>query len=425
MSIPNSVNGKTSLSLSYLGAPQITRDNALIENFISNKVPALLAYLAVTRRAHTRDKLAALLWGEISDADAKNNLRQALTNLRKIADQELTITRDSIEFSGDCFLDSVQFELDIKTASSLDPIPASVILTDSLRLYRGDFLEGFHIRDAPDFEDWMLAERARLRELALQTLHTLTQFHTQRGHFTEAISFASRLLSFDPWREEAHRQLMLLQARTGQWTAALAQYETCKKILEKELGVEPALETTSLYERIRSARQASRHNITASSTEFIGREIELENLRQRLADPACRLITLTGLGGIGKTRLAQETARACADMFINGAWMIPLAAVEVDGLVPAIGNSFDFPFTKGDAKKQLLNYLRQKELLLVMDNFEHLLESSALVSEILQAAPDAKILVTSRARLDIEGEWVVELSGLESGSMGEIGRAHV
>ncbi|MBK8781438.1 MAG: hypothetical protein IPO22_06460 [Anaerolineales bacterium] len=170
MSIPNSVNGKTSLSLSYLGAPQITRDNALIENFISNKVPALLAYLAVTRRAHTRDKLAALLWGEISDADAKNNLRQALTNLRKIADQELTITRDSIEFSGDCVLDSVQFELDIKTASSLDPIPASVILTDSLHLYRGDFLEGFHVRDAPDFEDWMLAERARLRELALQTL---------------------------------------------------------------------------------------------------------------------------------------------------------------------------------------------------------------------------------------------------------------
>ena len=419
MSIPNSASGSTTnLSLSYLGTPQITRDNTPISNFISNKVPALLAYLAVTRRAHSRDKLAALLWGEMSDTDAKNNLRQALTNLRKFFDDELTITRDSIEFTGDGIVDSMEFDSTLHSASSLDLEPASVILTDSLRLYRGDFLEGFHVRDAPDFEDWMLTERARLRELALGALHTLTHFHTSRGNFPEAMTYASRLLTFDPWREEAHRQLMLLQARTGQLSAALSQYETCKKILEKELGVQPSLETIALYERIRSARQAARHNIPASSTEFVGRERELENLRGRLADPACRLVTLTGLGGIGKTRLAQETARLCADMFINGAWMIPLAAVDSQGLIPAIGNVFDFPFTKGDAKKQLLNYLRQKELLLVMDNFEHLLESSALISEILQAAPDAKILVTSRERLDLEGEWVVELLGLESGSMG-------
>lgn len=404
------------LKIHLLGGLQISRADQAITDFISNKVPALLAYLAVTRRAHTRDKLAALLWGEMTDADAKNNLRQALTNLRKNFENELTITRDSIEFSGDCDLDSTRFDSALRSASSLDPEPASVILTDSLALYRGDFLEGFFVRDAPDFEDWALAERARLRELALGALHTLTQFHASRGNFTEAMTFAARLLAFDPWREEAHRQLMLLQARTGQLSAALSQYETCKKILEKELGVQPSLETTALYERIRAARQTTRHNIPASSTEFVGRERELENLRQRLADPACRLVTLTGLGGAGKTRLAQETARSCADMFINGAWMISLAAVDSQGLIPAIGNVFDFPFTKGDAKKQLLNYLRQKELLLVMDNFEHLIDSSALVTEILQAAPEVKILVTSRERLDIEGEWIVELPGLAVGS---------
>ncbi len=407
----------TGLKLNLLGGLQVTRADIPITSFISNKVPALLAYLAVTRRPHTRDTLAGLLWGEMSDADAKNNLRQALTNLRKFADDCLTITRDSIEFSGDGFIDSAQFESNLRSAASLDPEPASVILTDSLRLYRGDFLEGFHVREAPEFEDWMLAERARLRELALGALHSLTQFHTRKGNFSEAIAFASRLLTFDPWREEAHRHLMLLQARTGQLSAALAQYETCRKLLEKELGVEPSVETTALYERIRSARRSHRHNIPASSTEFIGREAELRKLRQRLADPACRLITLTGLGGAGKTRLAREAARACVDMFINGAWLVSLEAVEADGVIPAIGNVFDFPFTKGDAKKQLLNFLRQKELLLVMDNFEHLLESSALISEILQAASDVKILVTSRQRLDLEGEWLVELSGLESGSL--------
>ncbi len=407
----------TGLKINLLGGLQIIRAEAHITDFISNKVPALLAYLAVTRRAHTRDKLASLLWGEMTDADAKNNLRQALTNLRKVADDCLTITRDSIECTGDCFLDSTKFESELKTASSLNSDAASVILADSLSLYRGDFLEGFYVRDAPDFEDWMLAERARLRELALGALHTLTQFHTSRGNYSEAITYASRLLAFDPWREEAHRQLMLVQARTGQFNAALAQYEACKKILEKELGIQPALETAALYERIRSARQSGRHNIPASSTEFIGREKELQNLRQLLADPKCRFITLTGLGGAGKTRLAQQTALSCADMFINGAWVVSLAAVETEGIISALGNAFTFPFTAGDHKKQLLNFLRQKELLLVLDNFEHLLDSSTFLSEILKIAPEVKLLVTSRERLDIDGEWVVELSGLAVNSM--------
>ena len=405
------------LKIYLLGGLQITRADKPITDFISNKAPALLVYLAVTCRAHTRDKLASLLWGEMMDADAKNNLRQALTNLRKVADGCLTITRDSTEFSGDCFLDSAKFESEIKAASSLAPEPASVILTNSLSLYRGDFLEGFFVRDAPAFEDWMLTERARLRELALQALHTLTHFHISRGNFTEAKTYASRLLTFDPWREEAHRQLMLLQARTGQFSAALSQYETCKKILDKELGVQPSLETTALYERIRSARQSARHNLPASSTELIGREKELAHLHQLLADQACRLVTLTGLGGAGKTRLAQETARASADRFINGAWHVSLAAVDAGGIIPAVGNIFNFPFQTGDHRKQLLNFLRQKELLLVLDNFEHLLDSSEFLSEILKLAPEVKILVTSRERLDIDGEWVVELSGLAVNSM--------
>lgn len=401
-----------------LGGLQITHVEKPLTDFISNKVLALLVYLAVTHRTHTRDKLASLLWGEMPDADAKNNLRQALTNLRKVTNDCLTISRNSIEFKGDCFLDLIKFESDIKNASSVEPQPASVFLTESLSLYRGDFLEGFLIRDAPDFEEWMLCERSRLRELAIHALYALTQFHISHGNFSEAMTTASRLLTFDPWREEAHCQLMLLQARTGQWSLALSQYETCKKILEKELGVQPSLETTALYEKIRAARQTARQNIPAFPTEFIGREKELESLRQKLADPSCRLVTLMGLGSVGKTRLAIETARLCVNMFINGAWYIPLVAVEAEGIIPVLGNILNFPFTIGDHKKQLLNFLRQKELLLVLDNFEHLLDSSMLLTEILEIAPGVKLLVTSRERLDIGGEWVVELLGLESGSMG-------
>ncbi len=406
----------TNLKIRLLGSLEIGYTDAAAPHFVSSKAPAMLAYLAVTGRPHQRDALAGLLWGEMSDAAAANNLRQALSNLRKLFEPYLLITRDTVAFDPAIphFLDVEDFT-DLLRLSEGQPASQQIgLLRQALALYRGEFLEGFYVRDAPDFEDWALVQRVRLRELALHGWETLTQLLLDSGEYNGASEAASRLLAMDAWREETHRQLMLLHARTGRWSAALAQYEACRRVLEKELGVQPSLETTALYERIRAARQARRHNVPAAASALVGRERELADLRRLLASPHCRLVTLTGLGGAGKTRLAQETARACADMFINGAWLAPLAAVEAESLIPTLGNLFDFPFAKGDPKKQLLNYLRQKELLLALDNFDHLLDSSALLAELLQFAPDAKLLVTSRERLDIEGEWVVELGGLET-----------
>ncbi len=413
MSLPTSASGSTTnLSLSYLGAPQITRDNVPITNFISNKVPALLAYLVVTRRAHTRDKLAALLWGEMSDTDAKNNLRQALANLKKFFDDELTIARDSIEFTGDGFVDSVEFESALRSASSLDAQPASVILTDSLRLYRGDFLEGFHVRDAPDFEDWMLTERARLRELALQALHRLAEIELSRANYPAALEATSRLLAFDPWREEAHRQRMSALARAGQRSAALAQYQSCRRILEKELGVEPSAETTALYEQIRNAENLPLHNLPVSTTSFIGREAELAEIRVRLGNAECRLLSLMGEGGVGKSRLALQAAQGLIPQFINGVWFVPLAsAKDVEGMLLAIAGALKINVTGG---KELQEFLRDKNLLLILDNLEQLIGDASLkwITDTIRAAPQVKILVTSIARLNIQVETLLEVRGL-------------
>ncbi|MCK6540309.1 MAG: NB-ARC domain-containing protein, partial [Anaerolineales bacterium] len=391
---------------------QIKRADQPITNFISNKVPALLAYLAVTRRAHTRDKLAALLWGEMSDADAKNNLRQALANLKKYFEDELTITRDAIEFTGDCDLDSARFDSAVHSASSLDPEPASVILTDSLRLYRGDFLEGFHVRDAPDFEDWMLTERARLRELALQALHRLTEIELSRANYPAALEATSRLLSFDPWREEAHRQRMSALARAGQRSAALAQYQTCRRILEKELGVEPSAGTTALYEQIRKAESRPAGNLPASTTSFIGREAELREIAVRLSSPDCRLLSLVGEGGVGKSRLALQAAQGLVQQFINGVWFVPLAPVKnIEGMFLAIASALNINVTGG---KELQEFLRDKNLLLILDNMEQLIGDASLkwIAETLRAAPQVKILVTSIARLNIQAETLLEVRGL-------------
>lgn len=405
-----------SLEILLLGGLQIRQNGAPVVSFMSSKVPALLAYLAVTGRPHQRDALAGLLWGEMPDAAAANNLRQALSNLRKLFEPHLLITRDTVAFDRAIpHLLDVETFLDLMRLSEGQPAGQRIgLLRQGLALFRGDFLEGIFVRDAPDFEDWALVERVRLRELALYGWEALAQLLMDSGDYAGAGEAAGRLLAMDPWREETHRQLMLLHARTGHWSAALAQYEACRRVLEKELGVQPSLETSALYERIRAARQSRRHNVPAAASPLVGRERELADLRRLLANPHCRLITLTGLGGAGKTRLAQETARACADMFINGAWLAPLAAVEADGLIPALGSLFDFPFAKGDPKKQWLSFLRQKELLLALDNFDHLLDASALLTEMLQVAPDLKLLVTSRERLDIDGEWVVDLGGLET-----------
>ncbi len=215
----------TRLKIQLFGGLQIEENNNQVTGFISNKAAALLVYLAVTSRAHQRDALAALLWGDMAEVDAKNNLRQALANLRKLVGPHLNITRDSVAFDTTVshFLDTQNFEQQLQRSRQHADEKRFLLLQDAAGLYQGDFLSGFFVRDAPAFEEWMLAQRLRFRELALHALHTLTEHHLSRGEFGRAIDYATRLLALDAWREEAHRQLMLALARSGQRSAALAQ----------------------------------------------------------------------------------------------------------------------------------------------------------------------------------------------------------
>lgn len=401
------------LEIRLFGGLQFTLNGAPLTGFTSHKVAALLAYLAVERRPQSRETLAALLWGGLPDADARNNLRQSLTHLRKLVGPYLHIDREHVAFQvvGACTIDVEAFLQCL--APDGRPTPEAIERWQRAgALYVGDFMAGFVVRDAPEYEEWLLAQRARYRELALHALHALTEQLTAQGEHTRAVESATRLLALDPWREETHRQLMRLKARTGQRSAAMAQYEICRQVLEKELGVEPAVETTALYERLKAAQLRPRHNLPGNLTGFVGREAEIALLVRRLADPACRLVTLTGPGGIGKTRLALQLAEALSETWINGAWFAPLSGASPGDLIEHLADAIGLSLRAGNIKSQLLNGLRARELLLVLDNFEHLVESAGLLSDILQAAPDVKILVTSRERLDLKSEWVYALDGL-------------
>lgn len=410
------------LEIRLLGGLEITLAGQLLDAFMSNKAPALLAYLAVTQRTQPRDHLATLLWSEMADADAKNNLRQVLTNLRKILDPYLIVTRDSVSLNRTAayFVDVLAFEEQLHASSpvAVDPLRADVTpLQQAAVLYQGDFLASFTVREAPEFEEWLWIQRARLRELALHALHQLTEIHLACGRYGQVIESARQSLRIEPWREEAYRHLMLALARSGQRSAALAQYQQCQRILQRELGVEPAAATRQLYQRIRAAGETVPHNLPPQPTAFVGRLPELQRLETTLQQADCRLLTLVGVGGAGKTRLALAVAERLrqSGAFLNGIFFVPLVALDSPELLAAaIAEACGLAFTGNKpAKQQLLDFLRNQEILLLLDNFEQILEAAVWLSEVLQRAPGVKLLITSRTRLNLHWERLVAVAGLD------------
>jgi len=402
------------LELTLLGQADIRLNGQSLMGFYSGKAQALLFYLAVTGQTHTRPALAGLLWADMPEDDALMNLRQVLTNLRKLVGDHLTITRQTVSFNrdSDYWLDVEAFQAGGEIASDGGDIEK---VRQAVDLYRGDLLAGFYVRDGQAFEEWVLTQQARLRELALETLQKLTAYFVRKGDYRNGIAYSRRLLALEPWHEEVHRRLMLLLARSGQRSAALAQFQTCRQVLAEELGVEPATETLALYHRIQAAQTAQRPNLPRQLTSFIGRQTELAKIQHLLLDePDCRLLTLVGPGGIGKTRLALAAATQAFETFPQEIAFISLAPIgEVEFIVPAIAEALHVTFYgQTDPKTQLLDYLSQKTLLLVVDNFEHLLDGANLLTEILSHAPDVTLLVTSRERLNLREEWVYEVQGL-------------
>jgi predicted ATPase/DNA-binding SARP family transcriptional activator/TolA-binding protein len=409
------------LTLSLLGTAAITLNGESVSGQVPAKSQALLCYLAVTGQAHSREKLAGLLWGDSTEDRAQASLRKSLSSLRKLSETALIINRQTVAFNydSDYWLDVEAFESAL-AEDDADPERLHA-LGEAVELYLGEFLEGFSVRQAVAFEEWVLGERERLRQLVLQALHRLSAALADRGEVATAIEYTNRLLALEPWREEAHRQLMTLLARSGQQSAALAQYETCRRILAEELGVEPLPETQALYHRLKTRREASPHNLPPQTTPFVGRQAELAQIAHQLDQADCRLLTLIGAGGIGKTRLALQAASQALDAFADGVCFVPLAGISSpEFLVPTILEAIDCPLPgEVDPKKQLLKHLHRREMLLVLDNFESLFSlpgdndsGRGLVLEMVRNAPQLKLLVTSRERLNLQVEWLLTLQGL-------------
>ena len=224
------------LQLRLLGNPEVHLDGGKVTGFRTAKAEALLYYLAMTGQEYSRETLADLLWGEMPEATAKRNLTKALSHLRKQVALFLAIEPETIGLDPamDLWIDATVFEAAVVQGLADGDLAQ---LTQAVQWYRGDLLTGFYIKQALPFEEWLLSERERLRELMLQALQRLVDEAIKAGETMTGLEYAHRLLALEPWQETAHRQLMLLLARSGRREAALAQYDTCRQILAEELGV--------------------------------------------------------------------------------------------------------------------------------------------------------------------------------------------
>jgi DNA-binding SARP family transcriptional activator len=239
------------LDLSLLGGVQICRGKEPICGFRSNKAAAMLCYLATTTVPAPRPLIADLFWPDFAESHANDSLRVTLSNLRSVVGSHLIITRYTVAFNPDSphHLDVREFQEAIKHHGSGDSIER---LRRAADLYRGDFLAGFHVQDAPAFEQWASVQQMQLHDLAVRTFHTLIAHYAPQGSAGRALAlnYGSRLLALEPWEESTHQLLMLLLAASGQPAAANKHFEVCRKILREESGAEPSVETVEMAARI-------------------------------------------------------------------------------------------------------------------------------------------------------------------------------
>lgn len=345
------------------------------------------------------------------------------------------------------------------------------LLTGAVEIYRDRFMAGFGLPDSFSFDDWQMRQEEELRMELAGALERLVGHHRGRRQYDQAITLARRLADLDPLNEPWQRLLAMTHVDAGQRAAALSQLAKGERLLREELGLAPARETIRLRDRIRSEgrqeivgsaagrepaggdkesranagpgpreRTSPPHNLPAESSFFVGRETELALLRSLLADGRENLLSIVGPGGSGKTSLALQAAREFAaapagttaasseraGRFRNGVYFVPLAPVSnpeflLSAIIDTLGPSLPAPRPsparnplsgQGRAPASALDFFRERRMLLVLDNLEHLLSGAGLLAEILACAPHVVILATSREQLHLASERVLRLGGL-------------
>jgi len=412
----------------------------------SRKAESLLAYLILHPVSHPREQLAALFWGDSTDEDARRSLRVALTGLRKAFERleaDLFVGgRDSLQLNPDLHIeaDVLEFQRLMDLSS-----PSMAALQRASDLHKGLLLPGF-------YDDWVLHLRDELQDLCVAALLMQAKHQRKQGDYGPAMALARRALGYDRANEAAYQHLIVSLAESGDRSGALQQFEQCKQALLEALNVPPSAETLALIEKIKresniapavlvaaaptsspaplpkiaSAASRSLGNLPRPLTSFVGRGSALTEVRRLLAEiqddtalPSRFLVTIVGPGGSGKTRLSIQVGRELAAQYRDGVWWVELAPLNDGALVlPAIAKTIGIKESPEQTLiADLVQYLRDKQLLLLLDNCEHLIADCASAAEqLLTRCEGVQVLATSREPLNIAGEviWRIPVMSLPS-----------
>ncbi|MBL8096995.1 MAG: tetratricopeptide repeat protein [Anaerolineales bacterium] len=431
------------LSIALLGPWDVRIDGAPVTTFEYAKVRALLAYLVIQAgRPASRDQICALLWPNAPERAARRNLSQALAQLRRAlhdspaAHPLISATTEVIYLAPEVVSAEPALNVDVWRFKRLLAdcerhrhrgwhlcTSCGTRLREAVALYRGDFLSHLSLPDSAPFEEWSQDQRGPLRQAMLGALERLALYAEWRGDDAQAVAGTRRQIELDPWNEPHHRELLRLLALSGQRAAALEHATELVRTLRSELQMEPEAATLTLVRAIRdgalttfdSRRQSAPIRLPVPPTTLIGRSADVDAVQRRLNADGARLITLCGPAGVGKTRLAVEVAGTLRHDFEDGVTFVDLTSIADPNELPgAIARTLAIPEAARRSPLDTVRaHLRERHLLLLLDNFEHVFDAAPQVADLLGACPHLIVLATSRTPLRLRAEQVIELRPLE------------
>jgi predicted ATPase/DNA-binding SARP family transcriptional activator len=422
------------IRIGVLGPLRLELD-ARVVPLSSGRQRSLLAALAMSRGVPlSRDRLIEELWGDTQPASAVSALHVHLSKLRASLGGLLVLDSAGYALRPEGFeLDAWRFERLLEQAAS-DPQQAGSLLREALALRRGQPLSD--VRPEGSIVQW----RRELDEMYLRASMLRVETDLAAGAAGELVGELERLVAEHPFEEQVWGQLMRALHRDGRTAEALEVYQRARRLFARELGLEPGEILNDLQRRILDGdpmlaasstpalrvAEGSLSQLPEPLTRLVGRDRELVRLAELMSEPGTRIVTLTGPGGVGKTRLALEAARRMEAEYAHGAALVRLEHVTDPALVACeiAGALARRDGTDGPSADALAAYLRERELLLVIDNFEQLLPAAPLIPDLLALAPGVRVLVSSRTALRVRGEVLFEVEPLELPEGGEDELSH-